>query len=118
MKSKEIKDLLTGELFIPKRINQHFISSANRIKYHNDKANDLRHSSAYINKPLHINHRILNELLKDDKEGIFHKEFLTGKGYSFNVHTHYDYYNSKKYAAVYQYITILLENDQIKIIKK
>ena len=111
------KDLLTGEGFVPQRINQVFANSANRIAYHNKKANQLRHSAAFINKPLHVNLRILNELMKGKKEKTFHKHFLIGKGFSFSVHNHVTLYEGKNHYAVYQYTVVNLGNDQIKILK-
>ncbi len=111
------KDLLTGEAFIPQRINQVFASSANRIEYHNMKANELRHSAAYINKPLHVNLRILNELMRGRTEMIFHKQFLIGKGFSFTVHNHVNHHEGKNHYAVYQYTLVNLGDEQIKIIR-
>ena len=110
------KDLLTGESFLPKRINQKFTNAKNRITYHNKKANELRQSVSYINKPLHINVRILNEIMKAKKEATFHKQFLLGKGFSVNVHTHFEEYDGKNQFAIYQYIIMSMGNEQIKII--
>jgi len=112
------KDLLTGEEFETNRINQNFISAKNRIKYYNNKAQKLRRETARINKPLHNNLRILNELLANKTEIIKHKQFLLGMGYSFGVHSHYEKYNGKSCIAIYQYIIVKLENEHIKIIKK
>jgi hypothetical protein len=111
------KDLLTGEAFVPQRINQVFANSANRIAYHNMKANELRHSAAYINKPLNVNVRILNELMKGKREKTFHKQYLLGKGFSFSVFNHVNSYEGKNYYAIYEYTLVNLGKDQIKIIK-
>lgn len=111
------KDLLTGEAFVPQRINQVFAKSENRIAFHNKKANDLRHSAAFINKPLHVNLRILNELMKGKKERTFHKQYLLGKGFSFSVFNHVNFYEGKNYYAIYEYTVMNLGKDQIKIIK-
>ncbi len=110
-------DLLTGEEFIPKRSTQKFANAKNRIAYHNMNATKLRQSISHINKPLHQNLRILNELMNDKNEAVFHKQFLLGKGFSFSVHTHLEKYNDNNFCAVYQYIFFPLENQQIKIIK-
>ena len=110
-------DLLTGEEFIPKRSTQKFANAKNRIAYHNFNATKFRQSLSKFNKPLHQNIRILNEIMKDKEEAIFHKQFLLGKGFSFSVHTHLEEYNDKNLCAVYQYIFFPLENQQIKIIK-
>lgn len=118
MKKKEMKrnDLLTNEEFIPTRINQKFAKPQNRIKYYNNKANEFRHSLAYINKPLHLNIRILNDLMKGKKEAIFHLQFLYGKGFSTGSYTHIELYNNKKQFAIHMYILLFLENEQVKII--
>jgi hypothetical protein len=110
------KDLLTGEVFNPKRVNQKFATPLNRVTFHNKKANELRQALAYISKPLHLNIRILNELMTGKKESTFHKEFLKGKGFSFEVHNHVKRYDNKNHFAIYQYVVIPLGNDQIKII--
>ena len=117
-KTMKRQDLLTNEEFIPLRINQKFANPKNRVKYYNNKANQLRHNNAFVNKPLHNNIRILNELLDKKSEVVFHKQYMAGKGFSFGVHTHYEDYNGKRYIAIYQYIIIPIENEQIKIIKK
>ena len=111
------KDLLTNEDFVPSRINQKFASPINRIKYHNQRANALRHSSAFVNKPLMTNLRILNELLIDNFEKVFHKEFLKGKGFNFGVCTHINDTDNKNRFCYYQYTLINGLNDTIKIIK-
>lgn len=111
-------DLLTGEKFEARRINQKFARPQNRIRYYNQKATQQRQSVSYVNKPLHINCRILNELLNGKNEASFHKQFLLGKGFSFAVHTHYVVHNKKTHVAIYQYIIIPMENDQIKVVKK
>lgn len=111
------KDLLTQESFYPKRINQKFANSANRIKYYNDKANRLRHSLAYINKPLHNNIKILNELMNDCMELRVHKEFLKGKGFSFNVHTHYTKIDTKRQYSIFKYTIVFDAPEHIIIIK-
>lgn len=111
-------DLLTGEKFEAQRINQNFANPQNRIKYYNQKANQLRYDNAFVNKPLHKNVCILNELLCDKKEIVIHKQFLSGRNFHFGVHTHYEEYNGKRHFALYQYTVIPIENDQIKIIKR
>lgn len=111
------KDLWTGAIFSPKRINQVFEKPANRVAYHNKKANELRHSLAYINKPLHLNLRICNELMKGKKEVVFHKQFLLGKGFNFSVYNHINVHDGKNHYAIYQYTVINLGNELIKIIK-
>jgi transposase len=111
-------DLLTGEKFESNRINQNFINSKNRIKYYNGKAKEQRQRMAYINKPLQKNLQILDDVLANRQEHVVHKQFLLGKGYSFCVFTHYEMYQEKQHRALYNYILILLNTEQIKIIRK
>ena len=110
-------DLLTNEEFVPSRINQKFACPLNRIKYHNQRANAMRHSAAFVNKPLMTNLRILNELLFDINEKVFHKEFLKGKGFNFNVCTHITDIEYKNRFCCYQYTLIKGTNDTVKIVK-
>lgn len=112
------KDLLTGDDFIPKRSNQKFVSSENRIKYNNNKAKELRQKNSSINKALHKNIVILNELLLNKSEVTLHKLFLLGKGLNFAVFTHFAMYENHDYPSIYQYTFIPQEGDMIKIIRK
>lgn len=112
------KDLLTGEMFVPTRINQKFARPENRIIYYNNKANEMRHKKAFVNKPLHQNLRILEDIMQSKKEGKFHKQFLLGKGFNFGVHTHITEYQGKDRYAMYSFVIIPLSNDQIQIINR
>lgn len=110
------QDLLTQEEFTPSRINQKFANARNRIKFYNDRANEFRHSIAYISKALNLNIRILNSLMKDRKDLIIHKQYLLGKGFAMGIHTHIEQYNGNKQFAIHKYIIIPLANDEVKII--
>ena len=105
-------DLQTGEYFIPKRINQKFACPENRIKYYNEKANDLRQHLSKFNKPLLKNFRILSDI----GEGVFDKEFMLGKGFSFGLFTHYEEYDKINYPCIYNFRIDILENGKLKII--
>jgi len=111
------KDLLTGEEFYPKRNNQHFAKPENRIRFHNNKAQKLRNSLAYINKPLHRNLQILNEIMQEKIELIIHKQYMLGKGFSFKVFNHIEPYNGVNEKCIYQYMIISLDSEKIKIIR-
>jgi len=110
------KDPHTGEIFVPKRTNQIFANSANRIAYHNKKASKLRQTTAYINKPLHLNHRICLELMKGKTEAVFHKQFLLGMGFNFTVITNLEEHNGQKQYGLYRFMIIPLDKNRIKII--
>jgi hypothetical protein len=112
------KDLLTGEEFIAQRINQKFAKPQNRIKYYNDKANRLRQSNSWIDRPLHKSICILNDLLRNKQEAVFHKQYLLGRGFSFETSTHLELYQGKRYPAIYQYLIVPITPEQIKIVKK
>lgn len=108
-------DLLTGEPFIPSRITQKFSCAQNRVKYHNIKANNLRHSVMFIHSPLQKNLRVLNEIMEGKSKGNFHKQFLLGKGFSFEVLTHYDEFDGKRIPCVYHYCIRSGESDLIVV---
>ena len=110
-------DALTKEEFVPKRINQRFAKASNRIKYHNEKAKELRHSLSFVYKPLQKNLMILNELMSNENEKKFHKQFLLGKGYNLMLITHKEKYNNKIINALFKYGIISIDNENIKFIK-
>jgi hypothetical protein len=110
-------DPLTNENFIAKRINQRFAKAANRIKFYNIKAKEFRHSTSYINKPLNSNIKILQELMVNKDEAIYHKQYLLGRGYSIGIHSHVENYQGKNQFAIHNFILMPLENEQIKIIR-
>jgi hypothetical protein len=96
-------DLLTGEPFIAKRINHKFAKSSNRIKFHNRKATKLRHSVAHINKPLHQNLKILNDIMAETMKKKFHREWLAGKGFNYGVMTHFTEGNDEQIKCIYDF---------------
>jgi hypothetical protein len=112
----EIQCLYSGEGFNPIRSNQKFASTKNRISYHNAKLKKIRDARASIDNKLHKNYLILLELMKDKTKGIFHKQFLKGKGYSFNVLTHYEEYKNKNRHAIYDFL-IIEEVNGIQIVR-
>ena len=112
-----ISDLLTGEKFIPSRINQRFQNPKNRVLYYNKKAKKIRLTKSIHDKPLHKNYMILLELLDRKNEVVFTKDYLLGKGYSFCVYTHIHDYNGKSCYAIYNFFMFSLENGTIKFIR-
>lgn len=112
---KQLTDPLTGETFFPKRQNQKFANSRNRIKFYNKKIIELRSSKSKYDKPLHRNYCILRDLLKVKQEVILHKQFLLGKGYNFTVFTDYKKKGDKLFPAVYGFIVQDIGNEQVKI---
>lgn len=110
-------DPLTGKEFIPKRSNQIFENSLNRIKFNNQKARNFRIQHAYINKPLIKNLKILDELLRDKIKVTFYREFLKGKGFDFNVLTHYDNFEGTNHPCLYHYMITEISSEKITIQK-
>jgi hypothetical protein len=111
------KDLLTNEEFFPKRANQKFANPINRIKYHNGKARSLRREASFINTPLINNLKILNKVMLGKMELIFHKEFLKGMGYTFEICTHVKVHDNQNRFCCYQYIILNGANETVKIIR-
>ncbi|GAB3721009.1 hypothetical protein [Flavobacterium koreense] len=110
MEPEKRKDPLTGEEFVPKKISQRFASSENRVKFNNRKANEERKETADIDKPLHLNRKILKQLMGDEKEKTFHKEFLLGKGIDFRLATNAVIIDKIVRYGIYKFIYIF--NDQ------
>jgi hypothetical protein len=96
-------DLLTGETFIATRINHKFAKPKNRIKFHNIKATKLRHSVQNINKPLHQNLKILNEIMVDCMKKKLHRQWMLGKGFNFGVMTHFVEFGEEQRKCIYDY---------------
>jgi len=110
-------DPFTREEFIPARPNQVYANSKNRIMHNNIRARELKKSLSYINEPVAMNRRILEDLLKDNNEGLYHIEFLLGKGYNFKVITHMDNYDDKVYPCIYNFMIINMGNNNVKLRK-
>lgn len=83
------KCVYSGEEFIPKRNNQVFASTKNRINYHNKKNNKLRNELKLTNNQLMLNYRISKDLLANKETVTVHKEFLRGKGFNFKYFTNF-----------------------------
>ena len=108
--------LYSGEEFSPKRSNQKFASAQNRIDYYNSKMSSVRKSRSFVDSKLHKNYRILNELIDGNTNKSFHKQFMLGKGYSFDVLTHFDDVDGQRYKAVYEFL--VFEQGEMVHLKK
>lgn len=111
-----MKCLYSNEDFVQTRSNQKFANSKNRMKYHNEKRKQINDLRASIDYKLHKNHNILIELMEDRDNLVFHKEFLKGKGFSFNVLTHYQLYQNKNIHALYDFL-LMEKNGAINILR-
>ncbi len=96
--------LYSGEEFIPRRTNQKFASTKNRMDYHNSRYRAFRKQKAKYDEKLHKNFCVLNELLSDTDVAVYHKQFLKGKGFSFNVLTHFERVNGRDLPALYSFL--------------
>lgn len=107
----KVNDLLTGEPFIPTRITHKFVKAKNRIKFHNNKATKLRRSIAHINKPLHQNLKILNEVMEKITKKKLHRQWLLGKGFNFGVMTHFVEFGEEQLKCIYDFSIVPFRED-------
>jgi hypothetical protein len=75
-------------MFEAKRQNQIYRSASDRISFNNLQNNLLRKRLSFINKQLLKNYKIVDALLGDFTDVSVHKQFLRGKGFSFQMFTH------------------------------
>jgi hypothetical protein len=78
----------TNLAFRAHRNNQRFSTPEARKSYHNLLNNSLRKKLSFINKQLLKNYKIADALLGDFTDVSVHKQFLRGKGFSFQMFTH------------------------------
>ena len=110
-------DPYTGEEFLPKRENQRFSNSANRIKYHNEIANELRKETSQINYPLNKNHKLLRKLMSNKREAEFSFDYLDGYGINFNILNHITKINGISHPSIFEFtLKIDNQNKKVKII--
>jgi hypothetical protein len=118
MKELVQKDPLTGEEFIPKRVNQRFASATNRKKFNNKQANDLRKKRAIINGPLNKSHLLLIKLMKGKNEAIFPKDYLDGYGVVLKQFNNIVRIENIGHHAIYEFVIIFIANtNNVKIIR-
>jgi hypothetical protein len=75
-------------MFEAKRQNQIYRSASDRISHNNLLNNLLRKKLSFINKQLLKNYKIADALIADFNDVSVHKQFLRGKGFSFQMFTH------------------------------
>ncbi len=110
-------DPLTGEEFIPSRVNQRFSIPANRIKFHNESANDLRKETAHVNYPINKTHRLVRKLMGNKIVEVFSFDFLDGFGIDFRCFNHYIKIKGILHPNIYEFTFIInTENKTVKII--
>jgi hypothetical protein len=116
-KNKKSLCLYSKEEFYPSRSNQKFANRQCRVDYHNDKNNTIRKKTAFINKPLMKNYKIFSELLADKSEGIYHSQFLIGKGFSFKIFTNLKEYNDGYAYAIFEFWYYKIDTLNFKVKK-
>ena len=109
-------DPLTGEKFFAFRVNQTFATPANRIKFHNKSASELRKERAFLDKHVHKNHLICREIYVEGKENIFDNMWLSGKGLKSDATNHQVAYQGIIRNCIYEYMLVPIGN-KTKIIK-
>jgi hypothetical protein len=110
-------DPLTREEFIAVRVNQRFAIPANRIKFHNESASDLRKEREVINNPINKTQRLLRKLMGNKREAEFSYDYLDGYGIDYRCFNHYFKINGIRYPSIYEFTFIVDQaNKKIKII--
>ena len=110
-------DPLTGEEFVQKKSSQKFACAENRIKYNNDRANEIRREKSVLDKPLSKNLRVLDEIMLGKTEGIFHDEFLIGREYTFSAFNCIKEHNGVRGYGIYHYLMLPHGKDYRKFIR-
>lgn len=113
-----LKDPLTGQVFIPKKISQKYASPENRIKHNNKKASMLRQERAFLDKHIHKNHLIIKEIYKEGSDNLFDEMWLKGKGFRFDATNRQVLHKGKYEHCIYNFMLLVIEKtNKIKIIK-
>lgn len=99
-------DPLTNESFIKLRKNMRFATREHRIMFHAKKKLIAKELRSFIDKPLHVNHKLLMDLIEPSETKCFSKEFLSAMGYNFSVLTHYEIYDGNLSAALYNFLLL------------
>jgi hypothetical protein len=82
-----LQDPETGEYFIPTHGNQKYVTPQNRIDFNNDKAKKKREKKKKVQSALDLNHKVLENELKDEEKVRRHEQFLLGRRYCFTAYT-------------------------------
>ncbi|GGE31538.1 hypothetical protein [Psychroflexus planctonicus] len=107
----------SGELFKPKRSNQKFASSKNRIAYYNQQYRQKRLPLERINQKLFYNYSILEIALDSKQKVLVSKDFLIGRGYNFDLLTHLIELGNYPCFGLYNIRITRLDNNQFQIQK-
>ena len=108
----------TEEEFIPKRSNQVFANPRNRIAYNNQRAKELRHKNAPVDKVMKKNIRVLRQEMDGEREKVIHNERLEGAEFNFDAPFGAEMYEGKKVHSLYEFVLFPTDNLHHKIIRK
>lgn len=112
------KCLFSGEEFIPKRKNQKFANTKNKIAYNNDKAARIRAERAPMNNLLKRNYEILLLLLNGLKQKTVKLSTIDEISFELNVYHMHKVINDVNYFFIYDLSFCLIKEYQsIKIFK-
>ena len=111
------KDPLTGEEFIPHKINQKFASKENQVIYNNALAKQRRDFRSRFINPIENNFRILFHLLGKKERMTIDKDELLQKGYRFGALTHNVYWQGRVYAMCFTRGVFIDDDNLVSIIK-
>ncbi len=114
---EQAKDLLSQEIFEPRRSNQKFATRRNQIKYNNIIAKKKRDAKAMMDKALDKNRTTLKRILGNETEVIRSKDFLQGAGLFLTCLTHNINRGEEIYHCVYEYAYTQIDANNYKIIK-
>ena len=106
--------------FFAKRINQIYCNTNNfycRNFSNNEKARIFKEAQGDAPKIINANWKILNSLLKDNKEAVFSSEFLKGKGLNLAYFTQFKRNGDKNIYCINNIKIELTDNQNFKIYK-
>ncbi len=115
---KKVHCLECGEVIIG-RADKKFCDDSCRNNYNNKLNSDGNNLVRNINNILRKNRRILKELLKREELLKLNKQKLSDKQFNYGYFTNVIHTkNNTTYHYCYDYGYLLLENDQVLIVKK
>jgi hypothetical protein len=120
MEIKSIKDPYSGEIFVPKRIDQRFANRQNQIKYNNLLAKKKRIIKGPYDRPLDHCRKVLKKVLGNEIEVVRSRDFLSALEYDFGFSMYQALVDKERNITgkgIYEYLIIPMPNNQYKITK-
>jgi hypothetical protein len=113
----QINCAFSNEKFIPKRSNQIYATNEYRIANNNLKQKNIRRFTRLTDKRLHLNFRVLLELMQGQREAEFNSEYLKGKGFNFSVLTGLIRKDNETLLCIYNYLYKQNSNNTITYVR-